>query len=81
MCMWPGLGEGTLNKQPMVAVNAKAQRIPLPRQRPLAGPCDKEPAEFFSKKGFGALPPSPPARPDSAWAPLLLSLPPGPFTP
>lgn len=47
MCVWPGWGEGTLNKQPMVPVSAKAHRPPLPRQRLLAGPCDKEPAEFI----------------------------------
>lgn len=35
----------------------------------------------FSKKEFGVLPLPPPARPDSVWVPLLLSLPLGPFTP
>lgn len=50
ICVWPGWGEGTLNKQPMAPVSAKAQRgspYSLPSQRPFPGPWDQEPAEFI----------------------------------
>ena len=44
--MWPGWGEGTLNKQPwpqpVPRLTTPASPQP-PRQRQLAGPCDKEP--------------------------------------
>lgn len=57
-CVWPGWGEGTLNKQPWpqpvlrLTTPAPPQ---APRQRRLAGPCEKEPGAsriHLARKGL-----------------------------
>lgn len=81
MCVWPGWGEGTLNKQPMVPVNAKAHRPPSPDRGCSLDRVTRSRQNSFRKKGFGALPPTPqsgpiaPGRPPCSPTPLGLSPP------
>lgn len=84
ICVWPGWGEGTLNKQPMAPVNAKAQpRLTVlpPYAEAIPWPAGQGASRIhLARKGWCSASHSP-AGPDSAWVPLMLSLPLGPFTP
>lgn len=78
------LGGGDFKQTALVPVSAKAHRMPPPTPPDRRGSLDRatrSQQNSFSKKRFGALSPTSPAGPDSAWVPLLLSHTPWAFHP